>query len=131
MTVIDEFPDVESALLYALVPMESDIRFVTVLPAGDSPDIIARVHRISGANRDIYIDRPIVDIDVFGPKADVGNVSAAARRIQSDVMSFMNKTITNGVIQCTSTIAGPRQLPEVNQNYVRYSASYEIKIHAL
>lgn len=125
-----DFPDIESALLYALVPMEPDIRFVTVLPAGDSPDIIARIHRISGANRDIYLDRPIVDIDVFGPVGNVGDVSAAARSIQNHIMSFMGKTITNGVIQRGVTIAGPRQLPEANPKYVRYSASYEISIRA-
>jgi hypothetical protein len=129
MTTMTEFPDVESALLYALVPLEQDIRFVTVMPAGDSDIITARIHRISGANRDIYVDRPIVDVDVFGPKSDVGSVSAAARRIQSDILSFMSLTITNGVIQHTSTIAGPRQLPEVNPAYVRYSATYEIQIH--
>lgn len=124
------FPDIESALLYALVPLEPSIRFVTVLPAGDSDLIIARIHRISGANRDIYVDRPIVDVDVFGLKSQSGNVSTAARNIQSDILSFNNKRITNGVIQHASTIVGPRQLPEVNQLYVRYSASYEVKIHS-
>ena len=119
MTVIMvEFPDVESALLYALVPMEPDIRFVTILPAGDSEQIIARVHRISGANRDIYVDRPIVDIDVFGLKADAGIVSAAARSIQNDMMSFMSKKITNGVIQHVSTIAGPTQATG-GESYIR------------
>jgi hypothetical protein len=123
------FPDVESALLYALVPIEPDIRFVTVMPAGDLTGIITRVNRISGANRDIYVDRPIVDIDVYGLKTDVGNVSAAARRIQSDILSFMSKTVTNGVIQHVSAVAGMRQLPEVNPDIVRYSATYEILIH--
>lgn len=129
-TLFSVFPDIESALLYALVPMEPDVRFVTVLPAGNFPGVVARIHRISGANRDIYVDRPIVDIDVFGPKDEAGNVSAAARDIQSDMMSFMSKTITNGVIQYVHTIAGPRSLPEVNPAYVRYSATYEIQIHS-
>ena len=129
MVALQAFPDIESALLYALVPMETDIRFVTTLPAGDSDGIIAKIRRISGANRDIYVDRPIVDIDVYGPKDEVGNISAAARRIQMDVMSMMSKVVTNGVIQRVTTIAGPRPLPEANPNYVRYSATYEIQIH--
>ena len=129
MVAIQAFPDVESALLYALVPMEPDIRFVTVLPAGDSEGIIAKIRRISGANRDIYVDRPIVDIDVYGPIDETGNVSAAARRIQVDILSMMSKIVMNGVIQHTNTIAGPRQLPEANPSYVRYSATYEIQIH--
>lgn len=130
MSTVNTFPDVESALLYALVPLEPDIRFVTVLPAGDSPGIVARIHRISGANRDIYIDRPIVDIDVFGPITLVGDVSTAARDIQRDMISFMSKKITNGVIQYVNTISGPRQLPEANPSYVRYSATYEVQIHS-
>ena|SRR5215813_7261250 len=124
------FPDIASALLYALVPLEPDIRFLTVLPAADTDQIMARVHRISGASRDIYVDRPIVDIDVFGPSTDAGLVSDAARRIQSHVLGFASKTVTNGVIVHANAIAGPRPLPEPNPAYVRYSASYEIQIHA-
>jgi hypothetical protein len=123
------FPDVENAMLYALVPLEPDIRFVTILPAGGYDGIIARVHRIAGANRNIQVDRPIVDVDVFGPKAQAGNVSAAARNIQSDLLSLMGKKVTNGVIIHVTTTAGPRSLPEVNPDLVRYSATYEISIH--
>lgn len=130
MTIIQAFPDAESALLYALVPLEPSIRFVTVLPAGDSSMTICRVHRISGANRDIYIDRPIVDVDLFGPRTEAGIISAAARRIQAHIMGFMSQKVTNGVIQHTSVISGPRPVPEVNPAYVRYSATYEIQIHS-
>lgn len=130
MSIVSAFPDAESALLYALVPLEPDIRFVTVLPAGDSDTIICRVHRISGANRDIYIDRAIVDVDLFGPKSEQGNISSAARRIQAHVMGFMSQIVPNGVIQNTSVISGPRPVPEVNPAYVRYSATYEIQIHS-
>jgi len=130
MSSVSVFPDVASALLYALVPLEPDIRFLTVLPAGDSAQIMARVHRTSGAGRDIYVDRPIVDVDVFGPKADVGLVSDAARRIQAHILSFASKIVTNGVIVHANTIAGPRPLPEPNPAYVRYSASYEIQIRS-
>src|SRR5262249_49078398 len=83
------FPEAESAVLYALVPALPDIRFVTVMPAGDPDGIVAKVRRISGANRDIHVDRPIIDIDVFGPISQVGNVSSAAREIQSSVQSLM------------------------------------------
>jgi hypothetical protein len=123
------FPDVESALLYALVPLQPDIRFVTVMPANVT-SITARVHRISGAPRDIYIDRPLVDIDVFGPKSEAGSVSAAAREIQADVISLMGKVVTNGVIQHAVTIAGPRSIPEDNPDLARYGATYEIQIHS-
>jgi hypothetical protein len=122
-------PDIESALLYALVPLEPDIRFVTIMPGGDLAQMTARIHRISGANRNIHVDRPIVDIDVYGPKSEAGTVSAAARSIQADIHSFAGIKVMNGVIQHANTIAGPRQLPEANPDIVRYSATYEILIH--
>jgi hypothetical protein len=126
---VPAFPDAESALLYALVPLEPDVRFVTVMPGTLNGNIIARVHRISGANRNIGVDDPIVDIDVFGPKAETGSVSNAARDIQADVLSLMGKVVPNGVIQHVTTVVGPRQLPEANPDIVRYSASYELHIH--
>jgi hypothetical protein len=122
------FPDAESALLYALVPLEPDIRFVTSMP-GSVSTITTRVHRISGANRNVGVDNAIIDIDVFGPKAETGSVSNAARDIQSDILSLAGKVVTNGVIQHASTVVGPRQLPEGNPDLVRYSATYEVHIH--
>ena len=128
MSIVPVFPDAESVVLFALVPLQPDIRFCTVLPA-TIPGIVARVHRVSGANRNVMVDRPIVDIDVFGPKAEAGSVSNAARDIQSDILSLMGKQLTNGVVQHVTTVVGPRQLPEANPDLVRYSASYEMSIH--
>ena len=122
------FPDAENAVLYALVPLEPDIRFCTVLPA-EFTGIVCRVHRISGANRNIGVDRPIIDIDVFGPTSEAGSVSNAARDIQSDLLSLMGKQVMNGVIQHVTTTVGPRQLPEANPNLVRYAATYEMSVH--
>jgi hypothetical protein len=128
---IRPFPDPESMLMYVLIPINpSNWRFVTIIPAGDSPDIVVRIRRTGGVNRDIGIDRPVIDIDVFGPKSQVGTVSAAARTIQSQILSLASAVVSNGVIQHASTVVGPRQLPEVNQNYVRYNATYQLQTHA-
>jgi hypothetical protein len=126
--LIPAFPDAESAVLYALVPLYPTVRFVTIMP-GELTGITARVHRISGANRNIGVDHPIIDIDVFGPKNETGSVSNVARDIQADVLSFAGKVVMNGVIQHASTVVGPRQLPEANPDIVRYAASYELQIH--
>jgi hypothetical protein len=123
-------PDAESALLYALVPVFPEMRFVTSMPGGDLPQITARIHRISGANSNIQVDRPIIDIDVFGLKAEMGNVSAAAREIQSFILGLMSARVTNGVIVHATTVTGPRQLPEANQDLCRYSATYEVSMHS-
>src|SRR5215472_6568930 len=115
------FPDVEMMLMYVLVRAIPNLRFVTVLPAGDPTGLVARIRRSSGANRNIGIDRPVVDIDIFGLKSDTENVSTAARTIQSQMLSLMSAVTTDGVIVHVTTVSGPRQLPEANPNFVRYN----------
>jgi hypothetical protein len=130
MSDVAIFPDPETMLMYVLVPLNPSIRFSTILPAGDPAKITARIRRTSGTNRNIGLDSAVIDIDVFGPKSQTGNVSVAARTIQSQMLSLMSATTPEGVIQHVTTVSGPRQLPEVNQNFVRYSASYEMKTHS-
>lgn len=127
--MLTPFPDVESALMFALVPLHPGVRFVTVMPAGDPPQITAQIKRGSGANADIWIDRPIVDIDVWGFSDKPMDASIAARGIQASILALMGKQVQNGVIQHVLTIVGPRPLPEVNPKLVRYNSSYEIRIH--
>ena len=122
------FPDIELLLISALVPLNPAVRFVTVLPA-DIPGTIARIHRISGAAQHIGGDQPIVDVDVFGFKSSTDSVSLSARTIQAQVLSFAGTAYPKGVIQHASVIAGPRQLPEANPALVRFSATYEIRVH--
>ena len=131
-TLITRMPDVESALMYALVPMEPNIRFVTFMPAGDLTMITARIRRVSGSmGLHIWMDHPVVDIDVWG---QIGvsthmDVSIAARDIQADMQSLMSAIVTNGVIQHTTVISGPKQVNEVNPKLVRYNATYLVRIH--
>lgn len=131
--LLPPMPDVELALMFALVPLEPDIRFVTVMPAGDLPQITARVRRVSGTvGRHIHVDHPIVDIDVWG-QTDKGstqkNVSDAALRIQADMQSLMSAKILNGVIQHVTVVSGPKNIPEANPRLVRYNAAYLVRIH--
>jgi hypothetical protein len=126
-------PDVELSLLYVLAQMEPDIRFVTVMPAGDLSKITARIRRVSGTvGRHIHVDHPIVDIDVWG-QTDKGSsqkdVSDAALRIQADMQSMMSAKVMNGVIQHVNVVSGPKNIPEANSKLVRYNAAYLVRIH--
>lgn len=131
--VVTPLPDVEAALLFALAPMEPNIRFVTVMPAGDLPKMTARIRRVSGTvGRHIWVDHPVVDIDIWG---QINNgyghteVSLAARNIQADMQSLMSAIVMNGVIQHVTVISGPKIVAEVNTNLVRNNASYLVRIH--
>jgi hypothetical protein len=127
---IPAFPDIELMLISYLVPANPSMRFATILPAGNPEVITARIHRTAGANRDIAVDRPVVDVDVFGQKDSMNDVSNAALLIQSQILSLMGAVLSNGVVQHATTVIGPRQLPEANPALVRYSASYEILVHS-
>ena len=131
--MVTPLPDVEAALLFALVPMEPNIRFVTVMPSGDLPKMTARIRHVSGTvGRHIWVDHPIVDIDIWG-QIDKGygytEVSQAARNIQADMQSLMSAIVMNGVIQHVTVISGPKFVPEVNTKLVRSNASYLVRIH--
>jgi hypothetical protein len=134
--MVSIFPDIEVMLLYVLVPLNPSMRIVTRLPAGDPDKVTVRVRRTSGANPNIGIDNAIVDVDVWGLKSQTGNVSVAARTIQSQMLSLMSAIVRDaggnqvGVIQHVTCSASPRELPEVNQKFVRFSASYELKVHS-
>jgi hypothetical protein len=109
--------------------MEPDVRFVTSMPAGPLKMITARISRTGGTDSH-FIDRPTVDIDVWGFKSAPMDVSIAARDIQADAMSLMGIQVQTGVIQHVITTIGPRPIPEVNPDLVRYNATYEVYIHS-
>lgn len=124
---VSVFPDVEIELLGLLGAKFPGYRFSTSLP-GNVAALNVRIKRISGANRDLAIDRAIVDIDVFSPTGEA-NASTAARAIQAALLVFNGPT-ANGVIQRVVTISGPRWLPEANATLIRYGATYEVSIRA-
>jgi|SRR5580765_2919349 len=130
---VTPLPDVEAALLFALIPMEPNVRFVTVMPAGDLPKITARIRRVSGTvGRHIWVDHPVVDIDLWGQDNKgygYTEVSQAARNIQADMQSLNSAIVMNGVIQHVTVISGPKFVPEVNVNLVRSNSSYLVRIH--
>ena len=130
---VTPMPDVEIALLYILGQMEPNVRFVTIMPTGDLTKITARIRHISGTmGRHIWVDHPIVDIDIWGQRDQgitMADVSAAARSIQADMQSLNSAIALNGVIQHITIISGPKFVSEVNNKLMRNNASYLVRIH--
>ena len=125
MVTVDTFPDVEVMLVGAMAPLFPDYRFVTILPE-NIVKTTCRFKRISGAARDIRIDRPIVDADVF----TAGYTDLAAREIQAALLSLRGRPLMNGVVQSVIVNVGPHWLPDPNPNLFRFNATYEIHIHS-
>jgi hypothetical protein len=133
--VLTPMPDAEIAILYALGQMEPNIRFVTIMPTGDLTKITARIRRIGGTmGRHIWVDHPVIDIDIWGQVNKgftMAEVSTAARNVQADMQSLNSAQVLNGVIQHVTIISGPKIISEVNNNLVRNSATYLVRIHPL
>lgn len=121
------FPDVELLLIGWLQPQFPDVRFATELPALVTETTV-HVTRISGADRSIRVDRPIVDIDVYA--LDHPTSVNVALAIEAVIRVARNVVTENGVIQSASTINGPRWLPEPNPDLRRRSATYMFFTHA-
>lgn len=121
------FPDIELLLIGWLQPRFPGVRFATELPANITETTV-HVTRISGADRSIRVDRPIVDIDVYAldhpTSVNVALAIGAVIRVARSVIT------ENGVIQSASTINGPRWLPEPNPDLRRRSATYMFFVHA-
>lgn len=123
------FPDIEQ-LLVAYLNEVTDERVVTDLPSNlDQILPVVRLIRVSGADNDYKLDRPIVDVDVFAK--DRAEAFGLARRVQA-LLRFELPTITRpgGVVTAVSTIVGPRWLPDTNTNLRRVQATYEVVAHA-
>lgn len=114
--------------MFYLMPQFSSIRFVTSMPT-EITQMTAKIQRTSGANRHIWIDEPIVEIDVWGDSSNTMAVSIAAREIQAAMLSLAGHVVQNGVIQHVETIAGPRRLAEVNPDISRYNSTYLVRLH--
>jgi len=122
----DLFVDVE-ALLIPWLEANMGVRVVSELPPDAAPPII-RLYRISGADNDYKLDRPIVDVDVFA--ATRPEAAELSERVRTAFRVDLRGQVLSGVvISYPFTIIGPRWLPDTNTDWRRYSASYEVLLH--
>jgi hypothetical protein len=120
-------PDVELLLIGWLQPLFPATRFATELPATISETTV-HVTRISGADRSIRVDRPIVDIDVYA--LDHPTSVNVALAIEAVIRVARNVVTDTGILLSATTVNGPRWLPEPNPDLRRRSATYMFFTHA-
>jgi hypothetical protein len=124
------WPDSEQVMLVGLTPLVqavySTVRFCTTLPENITTPTV-RIKRISGAQRDITTDRPILDVDTFW--SDYGIASAVARQVTASLLSLRGLQLMNGVIANVNVVQGPRWMPEPDPNLYRFNATYEAFVH--
>lgn len=132
MAVAPVFPDAELMLVAGLTSLmqgilgDNGVRVVTILPAEITVPTV-RVKRISGASRNITLDRPILDFDTFW--SNYGQASLVARQASASLLDLRGVQLSNGVVTNVNVVQGPRWLPDPNPNLYRFNASYEVFVH--
>ena len=129
-----KFPSIEQ-LMVAWLPTVVDVDVTSELPHNfqdpDSPMHmlpVAFVERISGADLNNRLDRPIIDIDVYA--ADRAQSQDLAETIRWRLRNDLPGTVFNGVVFTrTRTVLAPRRLAHANPRLHRYSANYELVLH--
>lgn len=133
-----QLPSIEKFLVQVL-KAATGVRTLTELPHNfqdaDGPtDGLPLIHvdRISGADLDWKADRPVVDIDCYGPDreiaADLGHLVHAYLRfvLPGQRVAFEGAGV---VVTRTRTVVGPRFLPHANPLVRRCQANYEFVLH--
>ena len=130
------FPDIEVLLLNWFTGQQAleqnaviaDVRFCTdlpyILPPGTG-EVWARINRVSGATRSYFVDRPIVDLDCYSFDRDLAFAVAQACECLM-LWQLRGSTQPEGTVQTVTVVAGPRWIPDENQDISRFGASYEL-----
>ena len=130
-----ELPDVELLLLNWLNGQKvlaanaaiAGARFCTDLPyiPPGAAGAWVRVGRVSGATHSYFVDRPVVDVDVYSFDRDAA--WAIARLIRNILFWQLRGTRQpEGTVVLISDVIGPRWIPDLNQDISRIGATYEI-----
>lgn len=124
------YVDIE-VLLVTYLKAKTGKRVLTDLPANlDSILPVHRVTRISGADLDYRLDRPVVNIDTYA--ADRTQAAALATEVRDWLREHLQREDAvqpTGVVTAVRTIVAPRWLADPNTNLRRFQASYELITH--
>lgn len=132
------FPSIEKFLVTVLGAATST-HVLTELPANFQDPLgpvdlmpLIVVDRLSGADLDPKMDRPVVDIDCYGStRAMAQDLSELCRSYLRFELPGLHVPFEGAgvVVTRTRTIVGPRLLPHANPEVRRYVATYEFTLH--
>lgn len=120
MAVRGRFPDIEVVLVLLLQDLAGGEQFCDTETPADLEQLpqFIRVQKSDG-DRDVNYDRPIVEIDCFGPSR------AVAQPLSEDVFErLMSRPSPSPVIDMTYCSPAPRMLPWPGDRVRRWSATY-------
>lgn len=124
------YPDIE-VLLVAYLSAETSKRVVTELP--DGLDSILPVIQVARAPSPAgyRLDRPLVDVSVWGAKTQRAAVSALSQHVLDLLVDDLpGARRPTGVVTATTVEIAPHWRPDPNPNLCRYLASYRFAAHA-
>ncbi len=132
---VQPYPSVEKMVVQALTAIYGDTYTISTVLPDQLTKVAVRVQRISGSGTNIWVDKPIVEVDVITSKhvsgsAGYGIADDLSRQIQADLYNLRSLPNVNGVVCYSRTLAGPRRIPDLNEDTFRFAATYEMSVHA-
>ncbi len=89
---------------------------------------LVTVTRFGGADKNIVLDQPVVQIDVFAATAD--SAEDLAEDLRTAMRMKLPRYVFDGaVVTGVATFAGPQLVPWSSSNVWRVSARYQITVH--
>lgn len=89
---------------------------------------LVTVARFGGADKNVVIDQPVVQLDVFASTAD--SAEDLAEDLRTALRTRLPKyTFGGAVVGRVATFSGPQLLPWSSSNVWRVSARYELTVH--
>jgi hypothetical protein len=130
-----KFASIEQLLVAYLPTITGGVAATSELPHDfqnpDGPTFmlpVVFVERISGAELNPRVDRPVVDVDVYaGDRAQAQDIAETIRHELRSVLP--GSTVSGMVFTRVRTVVGPRRLAHANPRVFRYSAHYELLLH--
>ena len=124
------YPDIE-ALLVTYLKSATGRRVVTDLP-GDLETLLPLIQVVRTPSPAGYrLDRPLVDVSVWGAKAQRSQVSNLSQQVLDLVVDDLPGTRRpTGVVTAATVEVAPNWRPDPNPNLCRYLASYRFAAHS-
>lgn len=89
---------------------------------------LVTVTRFGGADRNVVIDQPVVQLDVFAATAD--RAEELAEELRTAMLIKLPRHEFSGAVVCgVATFAGPQLMPWASTNVWRVSARYQVTVH--
>jgi hypothetical protein len=133
---VSPYPSAEVLVIQVLSALYSNEGYAISTTIPDTlPAVAIIVETITGAPENVWVDRPVVGVDVITSKhlsgdAGYGIADNLSHQLWADLYNSRGQQFSGGVISAVKVMAGPRRIVDINVDTFRFAATYQLSIHA-